>query len=140
MKIVEYTNEQLTTRDLPPLQASKNIVDSLHHKNLASRFNLRLEIIWNRHMADDAKISGFTLMVLGGFRELLFKTRGFPVVGRRGDNDEDAWFQRNQVLRLLRSLEEEISRPSIELCLNKKTGFVLLDDKLIGSRAQDVEK
>ena len=59
--------------------------------------------------------------------------------GRRGDDDEDTWFRGNHVLNKLRPIEEEIFKPSVQLFLNKKNGVVVVDDELIGSRAQDVE-
>ena len=100
MSIVAHTNEQLYAKGLHSTGV-KEYLRFLHHKNLASRFNLDPETTWTEYMGPDASRYGFTLMELERFRQLLQNTRGFPVQGRCGD-DEDTWFQSNEVLKKLR--------------------------------------
>ena len=89
----------------------------MHHKNLASRFNLSLELIWIEILPFIAQQHGFTLMELDRFRQLLRCTRGFPIQGRDGDNQDDTWFQRSTFLRRMEPLEEALFKTTVQLCI-----------------------
>jgi hypothetical protein len=55
------------------------------------------------------------------------------------DSTEDSWFQRKNLLRHLEPLERMIFHQSTEILLNRKSGELVLDDELLGSRANDVK-
>mgnify|MGYP005704547189 CR=1 FL=1 len=96
--IIQHTNEQLTANGHPATNV-REYRRFLHHKNIASRFNLSPEMTWDQCMPGIATKHSFPLMELGRFREILNNTRGFSIQERTGDNEEDTWFQRNEVLK-----------------------------------------
>ena len=136
--ILDSTNEQLTLKGHPAATSSE-YRRFLHHKTLASRFNISLDLFWTEFMPFLSQKHGFALMDLTRFRALLRCTCGFSVQGRTGNNDEDTWFQGNRLLRNLEDVEKAVFQPTVQLCLNKESGVLVVDDELIGSRAQDVE-
>ncbi|KAL7502175.1 hypothetical protein ACHAXN_000579, partial [Cyclotella atomus] len=74
------------------------------------------------------------------FTEILHRLRGYDVSSRTGDDGmSDVWLQKRNRLRQLQELEELIFAPSASILMNKKSGELVLDDELIGSRAGDVE-
>ena len=72
--------------------------------------------------------------------EVLSHLRGYDVSGRNGDDSmDDTWMQQMNGLRKMEILEEKMFQPSVDILMNKKSGELVLDDELIGSRSNDVE-
>ena len=72
--------------------------------------------------------------------DILNRLLSYDIASRSGDNfDKATWMQKKSRLRNLDELVNRILKPSTELLMNKKGGELVLDDELIGSRAQDAE-
>jgi hypothetical protein len=72
--------------------------------------------------------------------EVLSRLRGYDVSGRNGDDSmDDTLMQQMNRLRKMEILEEKMFQPSVDILMNKKSGELVLDDELIGSRSNDVE-
>jgi hypothetical protein len=80
------------------------------------------------------------MMSYDRYTQICKRLRGYKILNRRGDDDaDDVWLQQKNRLRQLEPLEKVMFEPSIEILLNKKSGELVLDDELVGSRASDVE-
>jgi hypothetical protein len=80
------------------------------------------------------------MMSYSRFTQICKHLCGYKISTRTGDDDaDDAWLQQKNQLRQLEPLEKTMFEPSIEILLNEKSGELVLDDELVGSRAADVE-
>ena len=75
------------------------------------------------------------------FNTILACLRAYPTAKRKPSNEEDEWYQEMNVFGRYRKLEEAMFRKSVARLLKLQTSPVLvLDDELVSSRAQDVER
>lgn len=111
------------------------------HKNLLSRFNVSPELAFKEILPAVANKHSFELMDVSRFRQLVQGIRAYHVEGRSAVAvDDDTWFQQNALLRRLNDFEVITFKTVVEMFLNKKNGILVVDDELVGSRANDVER
>ena len=73
--------------------------------------------------------------------QFLQSLRGYNVNRRCGDdNMEDMSMQKKICLCKMEELEVLMFKPSVDIVTNKKSGEIVMDDWLIGSRAADIGK
>jgi len=76
--------------------------------------------------------------VMNRYNNILTCLKGYEVQGRTG-NEEDTFMRQKNMLRRLNPLEIKMYDKSLALMMNKKSGSLVIDDEMIGSRAKDVE-
>jgi len=136
-KIVGYSNQALYNSGLTATDA-KEYRKFLALRNLVSRFRCSMEIVWSDFLPYISSHHGIQFMDLGRVKALQSNTRGYPVRGRSGA-DDDTWMQRKRSLRNISELEKEIYAPSASMFINTTNGVLVVDDELVASRAKDVE-
>ena len=136
--ISQYTTQQLVSRNLDPMN-SLETRRFFATKLLRSRFNLSTKKSWTDIMVPLAEKHNLTLMQYERFNNILTSIRGYDVLSRSGDNGDDSWMRRKNLLRNLNPLEKSMFDRSITLLMDPKLGSAVLDDELIASRGQDVE-
>ena len=78
---------------------------------------------------------GICLMKSKQYTNIIQSFCGYLFCGRTGqDSTEDSWFQRKNLLRRLEPLLKMMFQHSTEILLNRKSGELVLDDELMGSR------
>ena len=90
-------------------------------------------------MKDVAMRDGFMLMDKNRYNQILSSLRGFEVTKREAQDDENVWLQQGNVLRNLWELEKLMFQNSILVLFNKKNGLLTYNNKLVSSKADNVE-
>ena len=138
-KIAEYTTEQLVKDGLQRVSINEmyQIVASLL---VRSRIRCTTEAAYQEFMQPLERKYNVRFASAKRLSEIIVRLRGYKVAGRSGDDsEEDVWMMRGSRLRKFDELEDLLFKPSVEILLNQKSGELVLDDELIGSRANDIE-
>jgi hypothetical protein len=83
--------------------------------------------------------NGFIMMSHKRFQEMPVSVCGFDYSDLSGGQDKESWFCVNRLLEKLHPLEELLFANSAKYLTNRRDSILVVDDKLNGSRASDVE-
>ena len=136
--LMDFTNQQLV-KDGHPILDDFELLEFIATKHFRSAFNCGTEMAFEM-MEGISHQKGFKLMKKARYVTILNSLRGYDVVGRDPQDDDDSWMERHNLLRRMNALEKEAFKNTIQLLLNKKNGVLVVDDELIPSRASDVER
>ena len=139
-KLREHLSEQLVKDGKQPVRTIAELYEVIATFLIRSRFRLSTPVAYKQFLLPLEKSENITLTSQSRFVDIIPRIRGYDVSGRSGDDTlEDTWMQDKNRLRNLEELEEKMFAPSIKLIMNKRSGELVLDDELIGSRSNDVE-
>jgi hypothetical protein len=132
--IIEFTNESLNEKNLIPLSYGvfRCFIGTLL---MTSVFNTSVEKSWelmslctsNKHMSHER------------FIQVLTNLRGYDVRRRIINNPNARWIDQRNMLDHLHTLEKKVFEHSIEFFFDTCYGCYVLDDELVGSKANDLE-
>ncbi len=135
--LLDYTNQELVRTGHTRME-EKELLQFIGTKHLRSTFNLSTGTAFEA-MKPLATSEGFVLMEARRHNAMLHSLRGHDVIGRDPAESEDSWMERHNLLCRMVVLERRIFQNSVTALLNKKNGFLVVDDELVPSRAGDVE-
>ena len=135
--IATYTSQELVRRNLPRVDAYE-MRRFFAHKLLRSSYNISTKKAWEACIEPLSVKHGFTLMEYERFNNILTSIRGYEVRGRSGDDGDETWLQKKNLLRRLNDLEKNVFKNAMNL-FNTESGTLVVDDELVASRATDVE-
>jgi hypothetical protein len=131
--LLEYTNESLNEKRLIPLSYGefRKFIGTLL---LSSVFNTSAEQSWNlmgcltanKHMCREC------------FVQVLSNLRGYDVTRRIISSSNSRWIDQRNTLGHLHLLEKKIFERSIKFFFDSTYSCIVLDDEMIGSKANDV--
>eukprot|EP00956_Cyclotella_meneghiniana_P023507 scaffold45852_cov83-Cyclotella_meneghiniana.AAC.1 len=140
-KIRLHTTEQLIKRGHDAIPTIMEMHQFFGTMFIRSRFRMSNDMFFDSFGALIESKYKVILMKKDRYIAILQCLRGYEVAGRCGDDDEGGtWFQKKNRLRKLEDLEELMFQPTLDIIMNRKSGEVVLDDELIGSRARDVNQ
>ncbi|KAG7344797.1 hypothetical protein IV203_029336 [Nitzschia inconspicua] len=102
------------------------------------RFNVSNDVAFAESMKN-ATSHNITLMERDRFIAIQSCTRGYAQAGRTASVESNAWMQQGALLRKMKEIEVALFARSVDVLLHIESGFIVLDDELIASRAADVE-
>jgi hypothetical protein len=126
--LVRHTTAALVKRDLAPTNGME-MKRFLAHTLLRSRYRVSTSLAWEM-MGTEATRQGITLMDQKRYNNLLTCLRGYALAGREGDDGNDSWMRRKNLLRRLNPLERAMYKNTMALLFNYKNGVFVLDDEL----------
>ncbi len=136
--LMDFTNQQLV-KDGHPILCDSELLEFMATKHLRSTFHCGRDMAFEM-MDGISHKKGFKLMKKERCLTILHSLRGYDVVGRDPQDDDECWMERHNLLRRMNALEMEAFKNTIQLLLNRKNGVPVVDDELIPSRASDVER
>jgi hypothetical protein len=137
-KIRKHTSAQLVKDGRHPIADTLELYQFIATLFIRSRFRVTTSLFYSKMASSQEQQHNIKLMPEERYTHILNSLRGYDISARRGDDTmKDIWMQRKTQLRQFEDLEKLMFEPTNELLLNKKSGELVLDDELIGSRAGD---
>jgi hypothetical protein len=132
--LLEYTNESLNEKWLIPFSYGEFqkfigtlLLSSVFNTSTEQSWNLMGSLTLNKHMSREH------------FVQVLTNLQRYNIRRRIIQSPNSHWTDQRNMLDHLHVLEKKNYERSIEFFFNSSYGCLVLDDKMIGSKAMDVE-
>jgi hypothetical protein len=83
--------------------------------------------------------NGFICMSQERYTDIMSCIRGYDVLRRVGSDEDEFWLRQDNLMPHLHPLEVSMFQNSVKTLLNRESGYLVIDDELVASRASDVK-